>query len=416
MLNQGDVIISSFYRLARRSKSDGKPRHTVLQNSYRLVCNWGRLASWGCTNTAAERRGGHGMAFDLNQLNGMTYSISHLANVTPNTATSANLSYQSNVIPILTYISNASYNERFAGGTFSIGNVDNQPFTAPDGATIFGSFTLNIKLHNGSQVIGFPQTEYVWGFTKTQMLVYYSTTPGGNPTWLMISDSAITTTGPNTIPATTFGSDLADFTAPTPSCFATGTRIRTPSGDVPVEALRGGDHVLTADGTAQPVVWIGHRHVACHRHPRPRQVLPVRIAAGAFGDGLPCRDLILSPDHAVFIEDVLIPVQYLVNGRTITVEQVEAVTYYHVELPRHDLLLAEGLAVESFLDTGNRADFDNAGAATRRHPSLRTLVWEAEGYAPLVVTGPPLAAARARLARQSASPVRADDNRLRAVA
>ena len=50
-----------------------------------------------------------------------------------------------------------------------------------------------------------------------------------------------------------------------------------------------------------------------------------------------------SPDHAVFIDGVLIPVRYLINGRTIVQEPADEVTYYHVELPRHDVIFAEGL-------------------------------------------------------------------------
>jgi hypothetical protein len=83
----------------------------------------------------------------------------------------------------------------------------------------------------------------------------------------------------------------------------------------------------------------------------------VRVRAGAFAAGAPQRDLWLSPDHAVFVDDVLIPIRYLINGRTIAQERVDAVTYYHVELSDHEVILAEGLPCESYLDTGNRAAF-----------------------------------------------------------
>ena len=68
------------------------------------------------------------------------------------------------------------------------------------------------------------------------------------------------------------------------ACFAEGTRIATPAGAVPVQRLARGDRVLTAAGEALPVQWLGYRTVNCARHPRPQQVLPVRIAAGSFGD------------------------------------------------------------------------------------------------------------------------------------
>jgi hypothetical protein len=180
------------------------------------------------------------------------------------------------------------------------------------------------------------------------------------------------------------------------TCFAAGTRIATPRGDVAVEDLRAGDLVQALlGGTAQPVVWVGRRHLDCRRHPTPSQAWPIRIRAGAFGAGRPYRDLWLSPDHAVYANDVLIPAKRLVNGSTIEQVEVDTIDYYHVELPRHDVLLANGLAAESFLDVnGNRAFFANGGAPVILHPDLTALAWEANGCAPLVVTGPQLDAVR----------------------
>ena len=73
-------------------------------------------------------------------------------------------------------------------------------------------------------------------------------------------------------------------------CFASGTRIATPRGPVPVEALRPGDDVLTVSGHARPIRWAGQRRVDCRRHPDPRAVRPVRVQAHAFGDAKPARD------------------------------------------------------------------------------------------------------------------------------
>jgi hypothetical protein len=181
------------------------------------------------------------------------------------------------------------------------------------------------------------------------------------------------------------------------ACFAEGTRIDTAFGPVPVEALRLGDRVITASGCRPEVVWTGHRRVHCARHPRPWDVQPVRVAAGAFGDEAPRRDLWLSPDHAVFIDGVLIPARYLVNGATIRQETREAVTYWHVELARHDVILAEGLGCESYLDTGNRAAFANGGDAVALHPDFARGVWAAQGCAELVTQGAGLEAARSWL-------------------
>jgi T5SS/PEP-CTERM-associated repeat protein len=186
-------------------------------------------------------------------------------------------------------------------------------------------------------------------------------------------------------------------------CFAAGTRIATTRGEVAVEDLAVGDLLPTVLGEdAAPVVWIGRREVACARHPDHRKVWPVRVAAGAFGAGRPYAELWLSPDHAVYVGEVLIPVRFLVNGTTIAQVAVERVTYYHVELPRHDVVLAQGLEVETYLDVKDRSDFANGAGPVRLYPDFSTRMWEAFGCAPLVVTGAELDKARACVAAQEA--------------
>jgi len=176
---------------------------------------------------------------------------------------------------------------------------------------------------------------------------------------------------------------------------------------VPVEMLAVGDRVMTLSGKAKPIQWIGHRAVDCSRHPHPEKVWPVRIQADAFADGWPSRDLFLSPDHAVYIEDVFIPVKYLRNGKTVRQKSVGTVTYYHVELRDHDVVLAEGLPVETFLDTGTRIAFANNGDGTvQLHPNFEPsghdayLLWESVAYAPLVVAGATVERVRERLRAQ----------------
>jgi T5SS/PEP-CTERM-associated repeat protein len=174
------------------------------------------------------------------------------------------------------------------------------------------------------------------------------------------------------------------------ACFAAGTRIRTTRGEVKVEELREGDAAFTAiDGREASIIWIGHRAVDCKRHPRPETVWPVRISAGAFGRNLPKRVLTLSPDHAVYVNEVLVPVKHLVNGTTIRQVKVDRVTYYHVELERHDVIYAENLPAESYLDVWDRGNFANGGAVVRLHMDLAHH-WEVGGCAPLVVYGPEL--------------------------
>jgi hypothetical protein len=119
------------------------------------------------------------------------------------------------------------------------------------------------------------------------------------------------------------------------------------TGTIAVEALREGDLVPTLTGDAPaPVVWIGRRDIGRDVHPEPSAVCPVRVAAGAFGKGLPRRDLYVSPDHAVYANGVLIPVKHLINGGSIRREERDHIRYFHVELPSREVIRAEGLPVE----------------------------------------------------------------------
>jgi uncharacterized protein len=182
-------------------------------------------------------------------------------------------------------------------------------------------------------------------------------------------------------------------------CYRTGTRILTDRGEVAVEMLRVGERLPTVlGGTPAPIIWIGRREVDCARHPKPSQVWPVRVAAGAFGPGRPHTDLYLSPDHAVYVEDVLIPVQYLINSSTITQVPVDRVTYHHIELAQHDVLLAEGLPAESFLDMRDATNYANRPGPVRLYPDYSVRMWEAFGCARLVVTGPEVSTARSMVA------------------
>lgn len=142
-------------------------------------------------------------------------------------------------------------------------------------------------------------------------------------------------------------------------CFYPGTRIATPGREVAVEALRPGDLVNTANG-AKPVRWVGENPVST-KFADPLRVLPVRIRASALGEGLPVRDLLVSPDHAIFIAGILAQAGALVNGQTILREAAvpEQFTFYHVELDTHELLFAEGVMAESFVDNLDRMYFSN---------------------------------------------------------
>ena len=83
----------------------------------------------------------------------------------------------------------------------------------------------------------------------------------------------------------------------------------------------------------------------------------------------------------------------------ITQVPVDHVTYYHIELPQHDVVLAQGLPAESFLDMKDGSNYANRSGPIRLYPDFTARMWEAFGCARLVVTGPELAAARALVAR-----------------
>ena len=186
---------------------------------------------------------------------------------------------------------------------------------------------------------------------------------------------------------------LADLS---PACYCAGTRIRTPDADVPVQSLRIGDVVLTAFGRERPVRWIGRRSYAGRFLRANPGVLPVRFAAGSLGGGLPRRDLLVSPEHAMLLDGILVPARCLVNGIAITQERVsDRIDYFHVELESHDVILAEGAASETFLDDGSRARFQNASEFACLYPDAP----EPGGFcAPVVRDGYAVEAIRHRLA------------------
>ncbi|WP_155888207.1 Hint domain-containing protein [Cupriavidus sp. WS] len=225
-----------------------------------------------------------------------------------------------------------------------------------------------------------------WGdylvITKEDMFSNYHDATGATDDGMQLNNALLDNAGAPTFPM-----------AP---CFAAGTRIATASGYVAVESLREGDLVITASGARRAVRWIGHSRVHGASHPRPWEVMPVRIQADAFGQGLPLRDLRVSPGHAVFVDGVLIPAGCLLNGATIVQEQVTAVQYFHIELDSHDVLLAEGLPCESYLDDGNRHGFSNAAEHVALHGRLDPQSWE-NACAPCVMAGPQLTEVRQRL-------------------
>ncbi len=191
------------------------------------------------------------------------------------------------------------------------------------------------------------------------------------------------------------GQLTASFSTNVP-CFAQGTRIATAAGEAAVETLAIGDLVRTRAGRLRAVRWIGRRRYL--RDPLAdaiwAEVAPIRITRDAIAPGLPARDLCVSPDHSLFLDGQLVPAKLLLNGTTIARDLGgHSVAYVHIELGGHDVVLAEGLPAETYLDDGNRALFDNDSEAPPA-ASGAPAAW----YAPRMTEGEPaLTALRERL-------------------
>jgi autotransporter passenger strand-loop-strand repeat protein len=172
-------------------------------------------------------------------------------------------------------------------------------------------------------------------------------------------------------------------------CFLRGTQIATPGGEVAVERLAVGDSVMTADGKAEPIVWIGVGRTLV-TPARRSAATPVIVRKGALADNVPHRDLRVTKGHSLLLDGVLIPVEFLVNHRSILWDdRAREVEIYHVELVRHGVLLADGAPAESYRDDGNRWLFHNGNANWHRPPM--------PPCAPVLTGGPLVDAAWRRL-------------------
>ncbi|HKL70907.1 Hint domain-containing protein [Salibaculum sp.] len=210
--------------------------------------------------------------------------------------------------------------------------------TVSDGTTTYEVIAFNVN--NSSPAYGTVEgLAFIGGFPPTGVPLTVQTA----------------TEGPNFL--------AADYAVP---CFASGTLIDTPDGPAPVERLRAGDMVLTADRGPQSLWWIGSTTVAAiGAH------APIHLPPGALGN---TRALRLSPEHRVLIggwraellfgtDNVLVAAKHLVGHGGIHRASGGSVTYHHLMCERHEILFAEGAATESF-HVGDTI-LDRMQAATR---------------------------------------------------
>lgn len=147
------------------------------------------------------------------------------------------------------------------------------------------------------------------------------------------------------------------------TCFVSGAMIDTPDGLRPVEELRAGDLVMTADRGARALVWTGLRSIDADAGDNLR---PIRIRAGALGQNLPAADLKVSQQHRVLVrsavarrmfgaDEILVAAKHLTALPGIEmVEDAGSVTYVHLLFDRHEIVYANGMPTES-LFTGPEA-------------------------------------------------------------
>ncbi|MDG3042431.1 Hint domain-containing protein [Roseicyclus marinus] len=239
--------------------------------------------------------------------------------------------------------------------------VDDVTISPGDQVTISG---LN---SNVSSVSGIPNggTATYVGMTTFAGLPCYIFTVDGlltNPdTLLGLANDVSYSTAERELKA--FANDTDSRTlSDAPACFLSGTAIGVPGGVRAVESLRPGDPVLTADGRVVAVRFNLRQIVSTLFGPAER-VSPIRVRAGALGQGVPDRDLVVTADHALMVAGVLVNAGALVNGagidRVPVAELGATYVVHHIETEGHDIILAEGVPAETYIDYAGRRVFDN---------------------------------------------------------
>lgn len=248
---------------------------------------------------------------------------------------------------------------------------------------------------------------YTWSETGGGAFTVQNLTAGGTFTTNITTPGLTMAIGDTTLQNFTFGARenteeefmkffngqidyvaIYDAEIPPVPCFTPGTLIATPEGERPVEDLEVGDRVITRDNGIQPIRWIGRRDLSVAELAAASNLRPVRIKAGALGQGLPERDMMVSPNHRVLVSndrtalyfeerEVLVAAKHLVGMEGIDIVDEASVTYIHFMFDQHEVVLSDGAWTESF----QPGDMSLAGVGTAQRAEIYELFPELEGAA-----------------------------------
>ncbi len=188
-------------------------------------------------------------------------------------------------------------------------------------------------------------------------------------------------------------------------CFTPGTAIATPKGEVLAEDLRVGDRIVTRDNGLQPITWIGKKRIDYKQLNALPTVRPILVKEGAIGDGLPERDMLVSPSHRMLIvselaqlyfdrAEVLVAAKHMLNMDGVEISNQPYITYLPIMCENHEIVLSDGTWSESF----QPGDFTLKGFDSAQREELFLLFPELETSEGVAAYG----AARRSLSRREA--------------
>lgn len=235
-------------------------------------------------------------------------------------------------------------------------SIESSVFGQPAGTNINGGYEITFLdpvsgLTYNMVTVSWGVNNDDGGYSQTDAFMFYG--PNGEPP-----------TGVNLV--VTAVDNYVDVLWTEITCFTRGTMIRTDKGQVPIEALRTGDLVLTKDHGLQPIRWIGERRLSGLQLASRPNLRPIRIRAGALGGNLPTHDLFVSPQHRILVKsriaqrmfstnEVLIAAKKLTDIEGIdVVSDCGQVNYIHILFDRHEVVFSNGAGTESMY-TGPQA-------------------------------------------------------------